>query len=326
VTRHADGTFFHLTGWRDFVQRLHGNEPRELYAWRGKELVGVLPMMLSPRLFGRRRLLSMPFAVYGGPVGADEEVVRGLVDAASRLAEELRVSFLELRCLEDLGLGLPTSTLYSTFMRELPDDPAKVLGQMPKKSRAEARKARTKHGLELGQGSWYVDDLYRLFGANKHVLGSPALPHAHFSGLLEQFGERVVIHLVRRQNRPLAAVMSFLHGDTLIAYYSGTAPGADRSFSASNFMFMALQEWAVENGFKVFDFCRSRSDSGAFQFKRHQGFEPKTLSYGYHLVRSRSLPAFTPSNPRTAVLRNTWAKLPLWMARRLSDSLARYVC
>ena len=85
----------------------------------------------------------------------------------------------------------------------------------------------------------------------------------------------------------LAGSAWHIDGDTLIAYYAGTQPGADRTVSASNFMYMALQEWAVERGFRRFDFCRSRVGSGAFDFKRHQGFEPTQLHYCYHLARSR---------------------------------------
>ena len=90
-------------------------------------------------------------------------------------------------------------------------------------------------------------------------------------------------------------------------------------------MYLALQEWAVARGFKRFDFCRSRVDSGAYEFKRHQGFEPTQLHYRFHLVRHRHTPTFTPSNPRTAVLRSLWSRLPLWAARSLSERLARYL-
>jgi hypothetical protein len=90
-------------------------------------------------------------------------------------------------------------------------------------------------------------------------------------------------------------------------------------------MYLALQEWAVEHGFKRFDFGRSRLDAGAFRFKVHQGFEPTPLHYRYHLVQDRRLPAFTPSNPKTRLLRETWSRLPPWCARRLSDRLAPYL-
>jgi len=319
------GTFFHLARWRDFVAGLYGHVPMELAAWRGQRLVGVLPLMLCRGLLGSRRLLSIPYAVYGGPVALDREAELALIAEAKLLAERRVVSYMELRFEQDPGLDLPGTKLYWTFKRELPEDPAEVLTSMPKKARAEARKARTRHGLELSEGSWYVDDLYRLFLLNKHSLGSPALPPEHFYRLVERMQGDAVVHLVRRNNEPLSAVMSFAYGDTLIAYYAGTAPNADRNFSASNFMYMALQEWAVKRGFRVFDFCRSRGDSGAFQFKVHQGFEPSLLHYRFHLVSSSANPAFNPSNPRTAILRNTWARTPLWLARRLSRPLARFL-
>jgi FemAB-related protein (PEP-CTERM system-associated) len=267
----------------------------------------------------------MPYATYGGPLGDEPAVEQALFARARELAKELRVGYLELRCIEDPGLGLVPSSLYSTFLRELPTDPAQILAQMPKKARAEARKAREKHGLELSAGHWYLDDLRRLFLLNKRELGSPGLPAAHFQALIEQFERAISVHLVRQGGTPLSAVMSFAHGDTLIAYYAGTLPGADRSSSASNFMYMALQEWAVERGFTRFDFCRSRVGSGAFEFKRHQGFEPTSLHYGYHLVKSRRLPSFNPSNPRTAVLRSAWSRFPLWLAGSLSERLSHYL-
>jgi FemAB-related protein (PEP-CTERM system-associated) len=325
VRAHPRGTFFHLSGWRRVVERVHGHDALDLCAWRGERLVGVLPLMLCRGFLGERRLISMPFATYGGPLGDEPEVERALVERARLQAEELAAGYLELRCLQDGGLGLVPSSLYSTFVRELPKEAAQVLARMPKKARAEARKARDKHRLELSSGHWYLEDLERMFLLNKHALGSPGLPAAHFRAILEQFERAVFVHLVRQGGTPLSAVMSFAHGDTLIAYYAGTRPGADRDFSASNYMYMALQEWAVERGFARFDFCRSRVGSGAFEFKRHQGFEPQPLYYGYHLVRRRRPPSFTPSNPRTALLRSTWSRLPPWLARALSERLARYL-
>jgi FemAB-related protein (PEP-CTERM system-associated) len=320
-----EASFFHRAGWRRVVERVFGHAPSDLVAWRGAEIVGVLPLMSCRAALGRRNLISMPYAVYGGPVALDVTAEQALIEEAVRLADRARVGHLELRYLRDPGPDLVGSSLYSTFVRDLPDDPAEVLQRMPKKARAEARKARERHGLELSEGAWYVDDLYRMFVKNKHQLGSPALPPRHFQELQREFGKEVRVHLVRRAREPLAAVMSFCDRDTLIAYYSGTESGADRDFSASNFMYLALQEWGVEHGFRRFDFGRSRRDAGAFQFKVHQGFEPAPLHYRYHLVQDRRLPAFTPSNPRTRVLRETWSRLPAWCARRLSDRLAAYL-
>ena len=325
VEAHPRGTFFHLAGWIRAVERHFGHAAMDLVAERDGHVAGVLPLMSCRTPWGGRHLISTPYAVYGGAIGADREVESHLVQAARKLAEAQGAGRLELRYLADPGLDLCGSDLYATFIQDLPSEPGLVLAGMPKKSRAEARKARERHGLELTEGRWYVEDLARLFQHNKRQLGSPGLPTAWFRGLLEQFGSKALVHLVHHGREPLAAVMSFRYQSTLLAYYAGTARGADRATSASNFMYMALREWAVEQGIERFDFGRSRRDSGAFAFKQRQGFEATPLCYRYHLVRKQGLPSFNPSNPRTKILRDAWSRLPPWLAAKLSDRLARYL-
>ncbi len=318
-------TFFHLAGWRRVVERVFRHEPLDLLALDGGEVVGVLPLMGCRGLRGGRALISSPYAVYGGPIGTSPEVERALFNAAEKRAIELGVKRLELRCLEDPGLDLPRSELYATFIRELPEKAADVLPRMPKKSRADARKARQEYGLTLEEGRWFVADLVRLFHRNKRSLGSPAMPAAWFAELLREFGDRATVHLVRHGAEPLAAVMSFLFRDTVLAYHSGTGVDVDRNYKASVFMYLALQEWAVEAGYRAFDFGRSRKDSGPFAFKTHQGFEARDLHYRYRLVRDRETPSLNPSNPKTKVLQDTWSRLPLWLTTALSTPAARYL-
>ena len=318
-------TFFHLSGWRDVVARVFGHSPMDLVAVDGGAIVGVLPLMACRGLRGGRALISMPYAVYGGPVGVTPEVERALFDAAERRAIDLGVKRLELRCLDDPGLEVPRSDLYATFIKTLPARAEDVLPGMPKKARADARKARQEHELVLEEGRWFVADLVRLFHRNKRSLGSPAMPARWFAELLTQFGDDATVHIVRRKGEPLAAVMSFLFRDTVLAYHSGTGEDVDRNFKASAFMYLALQEWSIGEGYKVFDFGRSRKDSGPFHFKEHQGFEPRDLHYRYRLVKDRETPSLNPSNPKTKVLRDTWSKMPLWLTTALSTPAAKYL-
>lgn len=325
VRAHPCATFFHRSGWRRVVEAVLGHEPADLLARREGRIVGVLPLMRAPKLITRGALISIPYAVYGGPVGEDAAIEQALVRAAMAQAERERCGRLELRCQQDPGVELTRSGLYATFIADLPANVDEVLARMPKKSRAEARKAREKHGLTLTEGPWYFEDFHRLFHRNKRSLGSPGLPHAFFWSLRKEFGDDVRIHAVHKDSEVVAAVMSFVWRDQLLAYYSGAAEGADRNWSASNFMYMALQEWAVAQGLKRFDFGRSRKDSGAFTFKEHQGFAGRDLEYRFHLVRDVALPSLNPSNPKTKWLRDTWARLPLPVSMALSNELARYL-
>jgi FemAB-related protein (PEP-CTERM system-associated) len=326
VSANADGSVFHLSGWRRAVERAFGHEPRDLVALRAGRIVGVQPLLRCRKLSGGADLISVPYGVYGGPIGESPEVVRALASEAIALGRRERVGRVELRCTADPGLPeLAVSELYATFVRDLPTEVSEVMTRMPKRARAEVRKAIEKHGLTLEEGPRFLPELARLFGESKQRLGSPGLPLAWFEALAEELGEACVCHAAVRSGEVVAATMSFVFRDSICFYYIGTTAEANRTFNATNFLTTRLQEWGVERGLARFDLSRSRVGTGSYSFKEHQGFVPTPLAYRYAFVRSHALPALTPSNPRTKFLREAWTKLPSWLARGLSGRLARYL-
>jgi FemAB-related protein (PEP-CTERM system-associated) len=325
VRSHDRGTFFHQAGWGEVVESVMKHKRTDWLAFDRNDLVGVLPLSICRSLRGKRNLISVPYGVYGGPLGRDRDVEAALFKAAEGQAIDMGAGRLELRCQQDPGLDLPASDLYATFIQTLPDRVEQVLKDMPKKARAEARKARERHGLELEEGRWYLDDMVRLFHRNKRMLGSPALPLSWFRALTERFGADAVVHEVRRAGEPLSAVLSFRFRDQLLAYYSGSGDTADRQYSASNFQYMALKEWCVERGIRIFDLGRSRKGAGAFKFKVNQGLEPQDLHYRFRLVTDTELPSLNPSNPKTHKLQETWRRLPLRWTTLLSTPASRFL-
>ncbi|MDP6987912.1 MAG: GNAT family N-acetyltransferase [Planctomycetota bacterium] len=326
VAAQPEGGFAQRAGWLRAGERVFGHRRRDLVAWRDGRIVGVLPLARCERLLGPAHLISVPYGVCAGPLGEDELVVRVLVAAAVELARVERVGRLELRCDADPGLDdLATSDLYVAFARDLPAAGEDILTGLPKEERRLVRRARDRHGLELVEGAEHITDLERLFHDSKRRLGSPSLPLAWFQTLHEELGGAAVVHATRRVGITVAASLSFVHGDTISMYYVGTTPEANRAWAATSFMIAGLAEWARERGLSRFDLGRSRRDSGALAFKRNQGFEARPLAYRYHLVRSRTTPSFTPSNPRTRILREVWARLPRAVTHGLSPAAARYL-
>ena len=326
VRAHPRGTVFHLAAWRRAVESAFGHAPRDLVATRDGAVVGVLPLARCRKLPSGADLVSVPYGVYGGPIGESADVERTLVEAAVALGRKERVGRVELRCAVDPGVPeLVGSDLYATFVRDLPAAVDDVMTRMPKRARAEVRKAIEKHGLVLEEGTRFLPDLARLFGESKQRLGSPGLPLAWFEALARELGPACLCHAAVRAGEVVAATMSFVHGDALLFYYIGTTAQANREYNATNFLTTKLQERGVELGLRRFDLSRSRVGTGAFAFKENQGFVATPLPYRYALIGSRSLPGLTPSNPRTKILRDTWAKLPPWLARRLSGRLSRYL-
>ena len=143
VDAHPLGTVFHRTPWRDLVVGTFGFRPHYLQARdRSGAVCGVLPLFEVPRPWGKRSLISVPFAVYGGILAANLDTQQALLDHARGLIRERDVHYLELRHREARGLDdLPGSDLYITYVRDLPDRPEACLDMLPRKARAAARHA-----------------------------------------------------------------------------------------------------------------------------------------------------------------------------------------
>ena len=82
---------------------------------------------------------------------------------------------------------------------------------------------------------------------------------------------------------------------------------------------------AADRGYKIFDFGRSKKDTGPYHFKRHWGFEPRPLPYQYYLNNVKELPNISPANPRYKRRIELWKKLPLWATKMIGPQIVKYI-
>ena len=82
---------------------------------------------------------------------------------------------------------------------------------------------------------------------------------------------------------------------------------------------------AASKGYRVFDFGRSKKDTGPYHFKRHWGFEPRPLCYQYELCRIREIPDLSPANPRYRKTIELWRRLPLWATKVLGPHIVKNI-
>lgn len=324
VRAHAHGTFFHRLAYRDVVRDRMRHEPVYLVAKDDGVVVGALPLFLVGSPLLGRALVSVPYGVYGGAVARDAAADAALHEGAKDVMAATGAKLVELRNQHAPTVALPESALYFTFVRDLPADPEACLELIPRKSRASTRHARDKYGMEFEAGTHLLSAFYDLFARNKQKLGSPVFGPDWFEALVAAFGDDVTLHGVRHEGRLVAAVFSFVHRDLLMPYYSGAVPGTER-LGSMNFMYWQLQRAGVERGLRRYDFGRSRAGTGAFQFKVNMGFEPSGLHYQYVLREGGHIPAVNPGNPKFAGVRDAWAKLPLWVVKRVGPRLMRYL-
>ena len=323
VAHHEDATLFHELVWRDVLLDTFSHRPLYTLAFRGSQVVGVLPLMVIRSMFFGTSAVSVPFGVYGGLLADDAEVAAKLIERARQDTKDAGAAYAELRHMKTpAGVDLPQSDLYYTFIKELPETEEECLGLFPRKARAEARKARKNEELSVEIDTMDVGAFHRLFAANKRKLGSPPFPRSLFWHLQEHLGERSSILSINYRGEPVAAVMSFIHRDTYMAYYSGATDEAN-SLSANNLLYLAAMEDAVRRGLRFFDFGRSRAGTGSFRFKKHQGFEATPLAYHYLLEEGQELPAINASNPRYNLGKKVFRMLPRFAAEKMGSFVAK---
>ena len=321
VNRADSSTFFHLSGWAKVLKRAFGHTTYFLFSEKAGRIEGVLPLAhVKSRLFGSN-LTSTPFCVYGGIVADNEEAASSLREAACRLAEQLNVDALELRNTKSSEPGWPTKDLYSTFRKEMDSDHDVNMKAIPAKQRAMVRKG-INAGLisEPDEGS---DRIYRVYSESLRNLGTPVFSRKYFRILRAEFGDDCKVLMIQHEGQDIAGVMSFYFKDEVLPYYGGSLAIARNIKGVNDFMYWELMRRSVDEGLRIFDFGRSKNDTGAFKFKKNWGFEPAPLYYQYYLVKSTEIPEVNPMNPKYQFFIKSWKKLPVCISNRVGPFLAK---
>jgi len=319
----ADATFFHRFGWREIYETVFRHRTHYLLAERGGQIVGVLPLVqLRSLLFGHS-LVSLPFAVYGGAATDDADALAALHAAAQELASRLNVQHLELRDRVQREASWPQQDLYVTFRRTLlPEVEANMLA-IPRKQRAMVRKAIARNlSSEIDADA---ERFFELYADNQHRHGTPPQSRLYFRALKRVFGDDCeLLTVLSPEGVAVSGVLSFYFRDEVLPYYAGDLPAA-RDLAANDFKYWELMRRACERGIRVFDYGRSKRDTGSFDFKKNWGFEPAPLHYEYRLYSRATVPQNNPSNPKYRAAIDIWRRLPRGLVNAVGPVLARHL-
>ena len=316
----AAGRLFHRPEWSRAVERGCGQRSHYLLAEAPDgALAGILPLTeMRSRLFGSA-LVSTGFGVDGGILADRAEAVEALADAAWALAQSRGCASVELR-----GGPLPQGWqrqdgTYAGFVRDLPQGEEAILKSIPRKQRAEVRRA-LGNGFDVGAGSGPAEREahYRVYSESVRNLGTPVFPRALFDAMLDSFGDDADILIVRKDGCPVSSVLSFYSGGTVYPYWGGGTHAA-RAGRANELLYFELMRHASERGCARFDFGRSKLGTGAHAYKKNWGFEPRPLVYA---VKGEARET-NPLSPRYRLQVALWKKLPLAVANLLGPHIAK---
>jgi FemAB-related protein (PEP-CTERM system-associated) len=323
VVDHGSGTPFHLPAWSMAVAEGCGHRACYLVAERADgALAGVLPLTFVRSMLFGRALVSSGFAVGGGCLAHDPATVRSLAEAAWALSRRLDCGGIELRGGPAPGPDwISDDAAYLGFARDLAADDEAELLAIPRKQRAEVRKALA-NDLTIATGEGERGDHYRVYATSVRNLGTPVFPRALFARVLDRFGAAADILTVRHQDVAVASVLSLFWGGTVYPYWGGGTDAA-RGLRANDAMYFALMHDARARGCTRFDFGRSKAGTGAASFKKNWGFVGVPLVYHHRTASGERPRAINPLDPKYAAKIAAWKRLPLPIANWIGPLVAR---
>jgi len=323
VQAHPHGSPFHLLAWKKTMEEIYGYSPRYLVARQGACIRGVLPLFLVKNFVMGKVLMSSPFAVYGGILADGEEAKQALGEQAKKLGRELAVEHIELRnAYPEQVLAEANVSRYVTFTRDVtPDEEAILAEPCSKKRRNTVRKAlKANFSIRIEHNdSRAFEDLH---SRTLRRLGTPNFPPRLFAALLRNFAGSIDIREVLLEDKLVATSMNFFFRDQMHTYYAASDPEY-LHLVPNDYMYYEHLRWAGKNGYKTFDFGRSKVGTGTADYKRHWGATSRELPYEILLINRKEMPNYSPQNPKFEMAIKIWKRLPLAVTRALGPRMVR---
>jgi FemAB-related protein (PEP-CTERM system-associated) len=320
---HPAASIWHRPAVSTFIENTYGHSARYLIALDDKDsVVGVLPLVqLKSRLFGNF-LVAMPYFNYGGVLADNREIALNLIAQADQWRQEINARHLELRFCQDNNLGLPQKTDKVGFWLPLPDNIDDLWNSFQPKVRAQIRRGQREMTELVIAGPELLDEFYRVFSVNMRDLGTPVYGKDFFSNLLQALKGQAWLVVARREGRAVGcAFLTGYHGRMEIPWASTLRRYNHTSINMS--MYWKILEFAVQQGFSVFDFGRCSQDAGTYRFKQQWGAQPLKLYWDYVLPEGGKLPALNPDNPKFRLLIAVWQRLPVRLTNLLGPHIVK---
>ena len=319
----SQATLAHSPEWFTVVRNAYGHDPLYLSAEDGEGRLGLLPAFVVRRPFFGTIVTSMPFLDAGGPCSSSVTVAHALVEHLLGEARGVGARVVEFRCTERLALPSQPMEHKVNLTLSLGADSGRVWRDLDSGVRNQIRKAeRSGLSVEVGSGE-KLAPFYEVFAERMRDLGSPVHAPRFFRAVLDAFGARARIALVRKGGTPVGGLVALAFKDRLAVPWASCLKEY-LSLCPNMLLYWEVLRTACVEGFRTFDFGRSSRHSGTYRFKRQWGAREEPLFwYTIPITRRRGLPE---ASPHTGVLlAKVWQRLPLAVTRGLGPRIRKYL-
>ena len=315
VDHHPTASVFHTTGWLHALQRTYGYRPvGYTTSPAGMALrTAVVFCEIRSWLTGAR-LVSLPFSDHCDHFVEDGQQFANICSQIKTERRSHHWRYVEMRPLapwadtctftqaehfwvHSLDLRPGSDVLFRSFHRD--------------SVQRKIRRAEREHLVcEEGRSEEFLRVFYELFWVTRRRHRLPPQPFEWFRNLAICLGPAMTIRIAKHHDRPIAAIMTLRHRDTMVYKYGASEASLHRLGGVHLLFWRAIQD-AREQGCVALDMGRSDlRNAGLLTFKDRWGatrsavtywrFPPEGRLQRYVACRAKQAVAHVPNGIRAA--------------------------
>ena len=320
---HQKGKIYHLSDCAELIHSVFGHNVYIIYATDSQEnVVGVLPLVHVKSIMFGNYLISMPYFNYGSVVADSLSIETLLIEHSKELGKKLKVSSIEYREIKERGSSWPSKRNKVNMVLDLPDNVDAFAKSIGSKRRSQIRRPIKEGALVRHGRKELLSDFYNVFSENMRDLGTPVYSKDFFEKILQYYPDNTHIFIVYLGEKPIGSAFLISFRNTLEIPWASTIKRYN-SLSPNMLLYWEVISWAINNGFKYFDFGRTTVGSGTYNFKKQWGAKHVQLYWNYWLPSNEELPELNPDNPKFKIFINIWKRMPVYLANLIGPSIVK---
>jgi len=256
-----------------------------------------------------------------------------LLQKGITLSQQLKCSSFELRQISEQQF-IPIKNNESTvnfsvktskvrMVLALPDTTDALFNSFPAKLRSQIRKPQKEGCTSRNGGIELLDDFYDVFVHNMRDLGSPVHTKELIRRMILNAPQCSQLFVIYHNNTPAAcSLVSGLNG-TLVNPWASFKRSYQK-IAPNMMLYWEMLSYAVNHGYKSFDFGRSTPGEGTFRFKEQWGAQPEQL-FWYTTQSNGASESEESESDKKEMFIKVWQKLPLAATRFIGPRLRRHI-
>ena len=334
VNSKKSDVFFTLE-FRELIRRVFGYEDLYYLIKNNGRIIGVAPFFLVKSSIFGDRIISLPFCDSGGICFADNTSINDQQIASEVFLKDLsalcnlkQVSFAEIRGQrlfnQDSDSRLCYKQTYVNFILSLKRDSwAQVAGGFSRNIKRILKHNVSGLAIDECKTTEDIALIYNIYVENLRKLGSPSLALSFFEKQWEIFAPgKYRIFIARYKGRVVGAITLLIYKNKVLAQHLFSVEDVPDLAVKIRLYYFSIK-WAFDQKMDIYNFCRTRKNSGVFMHKKKWGASEETITYTYLLTKARKVLEIDYNNKRFNAPKIVIRHLPLFLLKKIGPFIRK---